>query len=172
MKKLMDIMGLNASYGEIFNLNEGWTGRILMDEDLSFEGIVFDNSDEFPYHYDYIIGKIKESPTPVTIDLIKATEDDQRLPFRYTVSVENGSFYGDYFVMSEDQSFACGEAKINMLDGDKIREVRDDEIEKVRTAIEETKSKLGSISKKIIAESMGLKRGKVGCKELKKDKSN
>jgi len=174
MKELIDIMGLYTFYGEMFNLDEGWTGKILMNKDLSFEGIVTDNSKTTPYQYDYIVGKIDESTTPVTMDIIKTTEDDKSLPFHYTVTLEDRSFYGDYFVMTEDQSFACGEAKVNLWEADKIREVGKEEIDKVKEGIKKAKANLGPISKNVIAGSKIVSSKKVGiiCKELKKNKSN
>ena len=174
MKKLIDIMGLYTFYGEMFNLDEGWTGKILMNKDLSFEGIVTDNSRGLHDQYDYVVGKIDKSTTPTTIDLIKTTEDDQSLPFHYTVTEENSSFYGDYFIMTETQSFACGEAKVNLWEADKIREVRKEEVDKVKEEIKKAKAKLGPISKKVIVESNVTTLEKMGtaCKKLKKNKFN
>ena len=156
---LMDIYAKINLIGKESIMN----GRVLMDEDYHFEGVL---NTENKMDYQLVVGEalIDKNYSFVEFVLFRK-KDDSKFPIRihaerelpkekgYKEKPEDVYLKGKVFMHTDLMTSQCGECIIGIHDGEKIREVRDDEIEYVKHLIEFTKKTLNTESKEQLDKS-------------------
>lgn len=159
MKNIYDIQGFYCSYGAMFNQSDSWLGKIILNPDKTFEGVVKENTGN---SLEFVFGKIADNNK---LDLIKTTKGDSRLPYHFLTENTETSYRGNYFVKAEDNEFPLGEAKINLMAADKTREITSTEETRLDAEILLAKIALGPISQEIYEEYQ-LSKNKVKEKSI------
>lgn len=144
MKKLVDIQIIQTVHGGDFELDQGCTGKILLNNNGYFEGVVREHGtvgdDSF------IFGYIFDNED---IDLIRLTPNDQLMPEHIKASSTELGYCGKSFISIDGCDVDnCG-VLVYALDGDRIRTIEDTEIEKLEKMIDKHKSSLGDIGNKL-----------------------
>lgn len=132
MKKLIDIKGNSISVNE----KEAWYGKILMSDDLSFEGIVINEESQIK---SYIDGH--ETFKDLNIQKIDLTSEERET--QYIVKKENYLYVGEYYSKKENIQ---GKATISILEAEKTREVTQQELKSLEFEIDGAKRFLYSES--------------------------
>ena len=105
MSKLMNIKGYwNMSGGYDFNNNDMWEGKLLLEDDGWFEGIVFDPNS--PYIGDRMIFGIYH-PDKV-IELIKVSPANVSDPFVFRGQKDGDVYEGEFSVLGLFGEHYCG----------------------------------------------------------------
>lgn len=129
MKILKDISANTTSYGENYILDNQLTGRILISEDNSFEGIIFHEEESF-----LVLGNINDK----TIEMLQKRENGNRL---FRVQKDGETYYGDCFIKENDFEYPIGESIISVTEPhafrkpyvfNEIQEI-EEQIEKITT---------------------------------------
>lgn len=126
MKKVLDITANNTPYQEGFNINLEITGRIVVKDDNTFEGIICDSDDSF-----LVTGNINKK----NIEMLLQEEDHNKL---YVAKRDGKFYYGDCFISVGDLKQPIGQAMIRITDPKTYRFVdNDSEIEYIENEISE-----------------------------------
>ena len=129
MKILKDISANTTSYGENYILDNQLTGRILISEDNSFEGIIFHEEESF-----LVLGNINDK----TIEMLQKRENGNRL---FRVQKDGETYYGDCFIKENDFEYPIGESIMSVTEPhafrkpyvfNEIQEI-EEQIEKITT---------------------------------------
>lgn len=119
MAKLNDIKGYwNMSGGYDFNDNDMWEGKILLEEDGWFEGIV--NDPKSPYVGDRMVFGIYH-PTKV-IELLKVSPANVSDPFIFRGKRDAKGYEGEFSVIGLFGEMPCGISHIITQDVDYLKE--------------------------------------------------
>lgn len=128
MKKIKDIKSNVTSYGESYILDNQLTGRILVDENNSFEGLLFHD-----YEPQLVFGKFNKDK----MEMILKAEDSDRL---YKVQRDGQTYYGDCFIKENNFEYPIGECLVDVMNADEYRtlfpgeeKLLEEEIQKVKT---------------------------------------
>ena len=116
MKKILDITANYAPYFEGFNINEEMSGRIVLSDDNTFEGIICNVDDNF-----LVTGKIEDK----TVEMLQQEKNCEKL---YIVRKEGRTYYGDCFIKYEDLKQPIGQSMMRIKDPKEYRPV-DEEVE-------------------------------------------
>ena len=140
MSKLFDIRGYyDSSYEYQFNDRNMWEGKILLEDDGWFEGIVKDPSsmsytdDRFVFGV-YHPGKV--------IRLFKWTPTSYSSPFVFHGEKASKGYEGKLDVIELFGSYPFGVSRIFTWEAEMIREVSDNEVNGVRARIDRYKDLL------------------------------
>lgn len=137
MVRLYDIKG----YGDMsndynFNDNDMWEGKILLEEDGWFEGIVIDSNSS--YKKDSFIFGVYH-PTKV-IELFKFTNVDVSEPFVFHGIRDAEGYDGEFEIIGKFGSMTCGISHIITQDAELARGNLDSEIDELKTRIQDYKN--------------------------------
>ena len=136
MARLNDIKGYwDMSYGYDFNENDMWKGKILLEEDGWFEGIVVDSNS--PYKKDRFIFGVYH-PTKV-IELFKFTPVDVSAPFVFHGTRDAKGYDGEFETIGIFGSMPCGVSHIITQDAELARGNVDFEIDELKFKIQNYK---------------------------------
>ena len=136
MAKLNDIKGYwDTSYGCDFNYNDMWEGKILLEEDGWFEGIVVDPN-SFYKKDRFIFGVYY--PNKV-IELFKCTPIDVSAPFVFHGTRDVTGYDGTFESIGLLGSTPCGVSRIITRDAEFARENVDSEIDELKSRIQRYK---------------------------------
>lgn len=156
MKRLVDIQLIHTLYGGNFDLDEGCTGKILIDKDNYFEGVVREHGsiadDSFIFGYIEDIGNV---------DFIKISPWDE-LASRHVVGDSNEVCYQGYIFETDDKNPEG--IIVSFLDSDRTRTVTDSEINKLVAMTDKIKSRLGVIGNAIYDSAYTLEEVKKNVK--------
>ena len=131
MAKLNDIKGYwDTSYGCDFNYNDMWEGKILLEEDGWFEGIVVDPN-SFYKKDRFIFGVYY--PNKV-IELFKCTPIDVSAPFVFHGTRDVTGYDGTFESIGLLGSTPCGVSRIITRDAEFARENVDSEIDELKSS--------------------------------------
>lgn len=139
MSKLHDIKGyFDSSYEYQFNDKDMWEGKILVEDDGWFEGVVKDVSssyteDRFVFGV-YHPGKV--------IQLFKWTPTSYSSPFVFNGSIAEEGYDGEFEVIELMGTIPYGVSRIITEEASLVRDVTDSEIEEVRGRIDRYKSSI------------------------------
>ena len=109
MKKIKDIVANTTSYGENYILDNQLVGRILLNENKTFEGIVFNEGINY-----LVIGELNEEK----LEMIQKTDSSDKL---YKVKREGKTFYGDCFIKENNFEYPVSECLIDIMEPGEIR---------------------------------------------------
>lgn len=136
MSKLNDIKGYwDMSYGYDFNDNDMWEGKILLEEDGWFEGIVVDPHSS--YKEDRFIFGVYH-PTKV-IELFKFTPIDVSAPFVFHGNRDVKGYDGQFETIGLFGSMPCGVSHIITQDAEVVRGNVETEVEELKARIQKYK---------------------------------
>ena len=152
MKTVKDIYFHFAGYGDIYRPEDSFFGRILLNDDSSFEGIV---EDYYQTNHYYVFGKITEQKK---IELIRSSKRDLSIPVLYRGDIENGRYYGSTFCKTRFTEEPIGECKVAIKDPEVYREILPGET----AAIEKS---IGVFLKTMGEETSGLRKKYFPCDE-------
>ncbi len=139
MVKLKDIKGYwNMSYDYDFNDNDMWEGKILLEEDGWFEGIVVDPNSS--YKEDRFIFGVYH-PTKV-IELFKFSPVDVSSPYVFYGNKNANGYDGQFEVIGLLGSMPCGVSHIVTQDAETVRESIDFEIDELKSRIQSYKDNI------------------------------
>lgn len=129
MKKIKDIRTNVTSYGESYILDNQITGRILVDDNHSFEGLLFIECE--PH---LVFGNINEEKMEM---LLKSDSGDKL----YKVEKDGDTYYGDCFIKENNFEYPIGECIVNVMNAEEYRslypgeeKILEERIQKVKTA--------------------------------------
>ena len=129
MKKIKDIRANTTSYGENYILDNQLTGRILISEDNTFEGIIFHEEESF-----LVLGNINDK----TIEMLQKRENGNRL---FRVQKDGETYYGDCFIKENDFEYPIGESIMSITEPNSFRKPYIlNEIEEIEEQIKSKKS--------------------------------
>ena len=141
MERLEDIFGYFAFYDDYYHTEDQWFGRVIVNEDRTFEGIATDYYENENY---YIFGShINDKLVLYRFQL----DDTTRFAHKYTCGKAGKKFYGTTFVTDSFIEIPIGDCKVAFMDAEKTREVTEAEIEKVKDYIESYKDSLNDNQK-------------------------
>ncbi len=109
MKKIKDIRVNTTSYGETYILDNQLVGRLLVDDNNSFEGIIGNSENSF-----LVFGKINEK----LLEMIQKEKDSTKL---YKVEKDGTTYYGDCFVKDGTFEYPIGESFIELMNAEEYR---------------------------------------------------
>ena len=128
MKKIKDIRANVTSYGESYILDNQLAGRILVDENNSFEGLLFHD-----YEPHLVFGKMNKDK----MEMILKTDSSDKL---YRVQRDGQTYYGDCFIKENNFEYPIGECLVDVMNADEYRtlfpgeeKLLEEEIQKVKT---------------------------------------
>lgn len=140
MSKLNDIKGyFDCSFQYQFNDNDMWEGKILLEDDGWFEGVVKDpnslsyTDDRFVFGV-YYPGKV--------IELFKWTPTSISSPFVFHGKKEEVGYQGQFEVIELFGSMPFGVSRIITEEAEKVREVESSEVTGVQARIDRYKDLL------------------------------
>ncbi len=146
MKELMDIQVIETTRGGVFSLDKGYTGKLLLGSDNYFEGIVRDH--RTVSDYSLIFGQLYENGD---INFMKVAPNDERVARQVVVGTIDGVYVGQSFCKSSKFEYAdCG-LRVNVSKAEIIRDVEEDEVNKLSSMIKEFETKLGEEGRKFLA---------------------
>lgn len=128
MKKIKDIKSNVTSYGESYILDNQLTGRILVDENNSFEGLLFHD-----YEPQLVFGKFNKDK----MEMILKAEDSDRL---YKVQKDGETYYGDCFVKENAFEYPIGECLVDVMNADEYRTLFPEEVKELEEEIQKVKT--------------------------------
>ena len=156
MSKLFDIKGyFDSSYEYQFNNRDMWEGKILVEDDGWFEGVVRDlSSMSYPddrfvfgvYHPGKVIRLFKWTPTSISS------------PFVFHGKKSDDGYQGEFEVIDLFGSMPFGVSRIITEEADKVRDVTDTEVNGVKARIERYKTLLmDDIGREFYGNSIDLR---------------
>lgn len=156
MSKLFDIKGyFDSSFEYQFNDRNMWEGKILVEDDGGFEGVVKDprsmsyTDDRFVFGV-YYPGKV--------IRLFKWTPTSYSSPFVFDGNKEDNGYDGKLEVIQLFGSYPFGVSRIITEEAEKVREVSDTEINGVKARIDRYKALLmDDIGREFYGNSIALR---------------
>ena len=126
MAKLVDIKGYwNMTGGRMFIESDMWEGKILLEDDGWFEGIVHDPYS--PYTKDRFVFGIFH-PTKI-IELIKVSPANVSDPFVFRVQRTVNGYEGEFSVIGFFNERYCGASLINTAHVEYLKEINHPEVE-------------------------------------------
>lgn len=126
MKKLMDIYTKNDVDGNKTRM----VGRVLVDKDNHFEGIIREDSDK---RYRLVVGDMIDEKDLGLVELIIfRNRGDNRPSLKLEGEKVGFKFLGKSYLKTDEVKAEYGKATVSIYDGDMIREVTDEEIESVQ----------------------------------------
>lgn len=140
MKRLVDVQIMQTVHGGVFELDEGCTGKVLVDDDNYFEGVVREHgsiADD-----SFVFGYMEEDGN---IDFMKVAPKDL-IPAERIVGGSDGvSYQGNRFVSGDEGlEETCG-VVVFAIDGERTRTITDDEVVKLETMVDKIKKNLGIV---------------------------
>ena len=150
MSKLLDIKGYWNMYG-IHNFNETgtWEGKLLLNDDGWFEGIVVDPNSEYTADR-FIFGIYYPEKF---IELFKFTPITISDPFVFH-GIKNGDAYdGEFEVIELLGSTIVGVSSININE----REYTEEEVEELKNKIQSYKESFDEVGKEFYDNSIAMK---------------
>lgn len=127
--KLKDIVTNTTSYGDTYNIDTELVGRVLINDDNSFEGIIFNGNKSF-----LVMGNFNKN----NIIMLQKDEEIDRL---YKVEKDGEIYYGDCFIKSDDFEYPIGESIIKFINPKEYREPYiSEEINEVQEQIKRKKT--------------------------------
>ena len=118
--------------------NGNWVGKILVDDDGWFEGIVVD-SDSACLEHRFVFGVYHEDRV---IDLFKLAPISLSNPLRFFGNKENGTYDGEFSVIAENGEFLYGDFRIMTTSLNIFMENEEGEREYLKSSIEQWKSSI------------------------------
>lgn len=138
MERIIDIYGYKAYFDQPYQLEDTWFGRVILQENQTFEGIV---EDYYQTEKTMVFGKIGES----SIELTQCAKGDDEVPYFYDTKEEDGKFYGDYFAKNPYVVIPLGECKLSVFPSEKTRESSEEELKDLKKDIIRFKHTLGEV---------------------------
>ena len=136
MTKLKNIQGYWNMSGEVnFNNNDMWEGKLLLEDDGWFEGIVVDPNSS--YKKDRFVFGVYH-PEKV-IELLKFTPISVSAPFVFHGTKTEEGYDGEFEVIGYLGSTPCGVSRLITSESEFTNEELDSEIEEVKTKIQNYK---------------------------------
>ncbi len=138
MERIIDIFGQSAYFNEDYQVEDSWTGRIVLSDNLTFEGIVEDYSKT---EYFLIFGKIGKEGLEIT----KCTREDKEVPYFFNATEDDKKYYGDYYADNSYVKIPLGECRVIMIPAEATRGDNHNELRSLKKQIIEYKHSLGEI---------------------------
>ena len=146
MKKIRDVVCSYAPYDQMLTGKNSFTGRIVLNEDNSFEGLIRDYRQEELY---FVFGHMD----PEHMEFVQTAKFDRQLPKLYRAKKEGFKYYGDILAKSSMAEAALGECGVYMADPDIYREVNTEgEILGLEDTIKMFKKDLGKESQYLLTK--------------------
>lgn len=140
MKKIIDIYGHFARFNEMYDIDDSWFGRILVDKNNLFEGIVIDyNGDNKYFVYGYMFDN--------SLRVYLCPEDSNMLQKEYDLLKEDEKYEGLCSVVNSTTSIPLGESRISLLPADKTREESKEEEQSLKYAIRNVRKNISREAK-------------------------
>ena len=141
MKYIKDVLYQTKIHEKDFKNKPNNLGKIVIDEDNSFEGIILIDDSKY-----LVFGNLYGE----MLELFLSSNHDEKIPKMCICNKDNDSYIGNYYEkrVTEKTKYKIGDCKINILDPFYYREVRQDEEERLNSSIEQFKEySLGTKSK-------------------------
>lgn len=148
MKYIKDVLYQTKIHEKDFRNKTSYIGKIVIDEDNSFEGIML--IEDLKY---LVFGNLNKN----NLELYLSSNHDERIPKMCICQRNNDSYIGKYYEkrITEKTNYKIGDCKIDVLDPFYYREVREDEEKRIDTSIKEFKEySLGNKSKTLYKSIM------------------
>lgn len=142
MKKLVDIYGHYARFNEMYDIDDSWFGRVLIDDNNLFEGIVSDYDQTSSY---LVFGYMLDN----SLRVIRCPRNNSELIREYDTLKEEEKYEGICSVINPTTSIPVGECMISLLPAEKTREITDYEIERLNNRIKDIKAEISPDSQEI-----------------------
>ena len=129
MNKLIEIKGFwKTRRKEDYNDKNMWEGKLLLEEDGWFEGIVIDPESQYKGNR-FIFGIYHENKI---IELLKISPENVSNPFVFRCQKNRKEYEGIFSVIDTYDEYPCGESKIITNEIDYLKEKQNIETEKER----------------------------------------
>lgn len=159
MKKLMDIYVTEKNDLGKLSLEDGFAGKILVDNNNYFEGVVSENN--FVSNMSFIFGNIDDYEN---VDFLKVVPDDKIAARRIIGGSDGISFQGNSFPNGNEDSEDSRGVVVFTMDGEKTRDVTVEEVSKLESLIDEIKGNLGLVGREIYSSAYTLEDAKQNVK--------
>lgn len=158
MKKLLDIGGIYTnSFGEYEEENY-LSGRILVDDNNRFEGVVESDFSNASY---LVFGHLNKDQ----LDFIVGNDESEEVPKRFITQKNADAFDGTMYAKDIYNEIPMGECRMSIRDAEQTREVTSYELSIVNRQIELQKINLGSRTKELYADYIGEEKKETGLKK-------
>ena len=162
MKKIRDILFFHTNYGKSYDVENGFSGRIVVEEDAhTFKGLATDYNHTGTY---FIFGKM----TKGGLEMIQSSKEDEELPKLYRVRREGTyRYYGERLAKNAFAEETLGECKVVITDPDLYRDWNlEGEIIGLEESIAKFNKSIGADTKVLLEEMIPTKKeGKVYSKK-------
>lgn len=159
MKKLVDIRIIQTVHGGDFDLDEGCTGKVLLDSNNYFEGVVREHrtigEDSFIFGHMFDNGDI---------ELTRLAPNDQLMPEHIKASSTELGYCGKSFIKVDGCDVDNCEVLVHALEGYRTRTIEAKEVDKLNMMIKKHKSNLGTVGNKLYIEECKKKSVKQNVK--------
>lgn len=162
MDSLIDVRGYYTNYDDSYEIENSWYGKVLLNSDNTFEGVVTDYSETSDY---FVFGTI----TSEQITLIKCMKNDEEVPKQYLVYKDKSCFEGEVSAKDLYVEVPMGECRILINPADSIRDIGEYELLFLRNKIAHVKESFGDRTKELY--DAFLKRKKDSNKKIIKHKN-
>lgn len=135
MKRIIDIYGYFARFDEMYDIDDSWFGRILVNDNNLFEGIV---SDYDQTSISYVFGYMYDN----SLRVIKCPGHPSELVREYDTLKEENKYEGICSVINSKTSIPIGECKLKLFPAEKTREPSEFEEESLKARIASAKESI------------------------------
>ena len=158
MKKILDIGGMYTnSFGE-YEEGNYLLGRILLDDDNRFEGVVESNCSNSSY---LVFGHLNKDQ----LDFIVGNDEIKEVPKRLKTQKNNNVFDGTLYAKDIFNEIPMGECRVSIRPAEQTREVTDYELSIIKRQIELQKINLGFRTKELYADFIEKEKKETGLKK-------
>ena len=142
MERLYDITGSFSTIADESGYENAWLGRIIIDDDNFFEGVL----ENVCYNQLYFtFGKVDKDK----ILLFTGDNELDCVPKQYSAKKNNNSYYGIYSAKDVYAEVPMGECSIKLTSADMTRDVTDYEVNIVKRKTAEEKNKINETTRKL-----------------------
>ena len=153
MKQIRDIICAKTNYDEMYNLNDSYIGKIIVENGL-FEGLVLDPVSQNEI---FIFGTIEEDDF---IELMVAETEKDTIPREYKAAYNGKNYRGEYLAKTAYYDFPLGECQVSVLDPYYYRTTDSGEIVAIETHIGHHQDKLNEDTKELYRNIIAKKKEK------------
>ena len=158
MKKILDIGGIYTNaFGE-YEEENCLFGRVLIDDDNRFEGVVESNFSNSSY---LVFGHLNKEQ----LDFIVGNDESEDVPKRFITKKNDNVFDGTIYAKDMFNEIPMGECRMSIRPAEQTREVTDYEFSIVNRQIELQKITLGYRMKELYANFKETEKKKTGLKK-------
>lgn len=155
MKKIIDLSCIYTLTPEEDAEENNITGRILLDKDNNFEGVVVNDFNKTNY---LVFGYLDDNK----IDFVMGNDESEEVPKRFLTINENDTYNGSVSAKDIFTEVPLGSCIIKKRDAEKTREVTDYEESVIEKNIEILKTNLGERTKELYDNFKENKTNKTG----------